>query len=164
MLGKDKYSHHSSIIWPAWLNGWVFVCELSGCGFESRCIHLTYRYRACLEQGVPWHSSKYRVWIHSETRTWHDKNIKSHIFGKVFFCDTEFKCWYLFFRWRVQYWDQEYNTSNIVFFSISYIICTLALNISLSTMWPIFFEFLIFCQYLSKEKKTYNKFLFISNG
>ena len=24
---------------PVWLNGWVFVYELSGCGFESRCNH-----------------------------------------------------------------------------------------------------------------------------
>ena len=27
-------------IWPVWLNGWVFVYELSGCEFESRCTHL----------------------------------------------------------------------------------------------------------------------------
>ena len=33
----DKYSQHSSIIWPVWLNGWVFVYELNGCGFESSC-------------------------------------------------------------------------------------------------------------------------------
>ena len=32
---------------------------------------------ACFEQGVPSHSGNYRVWIHSETRTWHDKNIQS---------------------------------------------------------------------------------------
>ena len=63
-------------IWPAWLNGWVFVYELSGCGFESSCSHFTFRFRACFEQGVPWHSGNYRVWIHSETRTWHDKNIQ----------------------------------------------------------------------------------------
>ena len=25
-----------------WLNNWVFVYELSGCGFESRCFHLIY--------------------------------------------------------------------------------------------------------------------------
>ena len=24
---------------PVWLNGWVFVYELSGCGFESSCSH-----------------------------------------------------------------------------------------------------------------------------
>ena len=36
----DKYSQHSSMIWLAWLNGWVFVYELSCCGFESRCCQL----------------------------------------------------------------------------------------------------------------------------
>ena len=25
--------------WPVWLNGWLFVYELSGYGFESRCCH-----------------------------------------------------------------------------------------------------------------------------
>ena len=35
MHRTDKYSQHSSIIWPVWPNGWVFVYELSGCGFES---------------------------------------------------------------------------------------------------------------------------------
>ena len=25
--------------WPVWLNGWVFVFELSGFGFESSCSH-----------------------------------------------------------------------------------------------------------------------------
>ena len=27
--------------------------ELSGCGFESLCCHLNFRYCACFEQGVP---------------------------------------------------------------------------------------------------------------
>ena len=35
----DKYSQYGSIIWPIWLNGWVFFYELSGCGFESSCSH-----------------------------------------------------------------------------------------------------------------------------
>ena len=30
----DKYSQHNAIIWPVWLNVWVFVYKLSGCGFE----------------------------------------------------------------------------------------------------------------------------------
>ena len=34
-------------------------------------------FRACFEQRVPWHSGNYRVWIHSITRTWLDKNIQS---------------------------------------------------------------------------------------
>ena len=63
-------------------NGWVFVYKLSGSGFESSCSHLNFRFRACFEQGVPWNSGNYRVWIHSETRTSHDKNIQS------FNCDT----------------------------------------------------------------------------
>ena len=62
-----------------WLNGWVFVYELNRCGLESRCGHLKFRYHACFEQGVPWHSGNYSVWIHSETRTWHDKNIQSNL-------------------------------------------------------------------------------------
>ena len=33
-----------------------------------------------LKQRVPWHSGNYRVWIHSQTRTWHDKNIQSWCF------------------------------------------------------------------------------------
>ena len=37
MHRTDKYSQHSSTIWPVWLNGWVFVHEVSGCGFESSC-------------------------------------------------------------------------------------------------------------------------------
>ena len=76
MHRTDKYSQHSWIIWPVWPNGWVFVYELSGCGFESCCSHLNFRFRTCFKQEVPWHSTNYRVWIHSETRMWHDKNIQ----------------------------------------------------------------------------------------
>ena len=68
-----------------WLNGWVFIYKLSGCGFVSRCSHLNFRFHACFEQGVPWHSENYRAWIHSETHTWHDKNIQSKaLYRKVF--------------------------------------------------------------------------------
>ena len=31
----DKYSQHSSVVWPVWLNDWVFVFKLSGCGVGS---------------------------------------------------------------------------------------------------------------------------------
>ena len=61
---------------PVWPNGWVFVYELNGSGFESSCSHLIFRFRACFEQGILWHSGNYRVWIHSETSTWQDKNIQ----------------------------------------------------------------------------------------
>ena len=56
----------------------VFIYELSCCRFKSCCSHLNFRYCACFEQGVPWHSGKYGVWIHCEMRTWHDKNIQSN--------------------------------------------------------------------------------------
>ena len=51
--GFDKYSKHVSINCPVWLYGGVFVYELSGCGFESRCCYLNVIYRACVEQIVP---------------------------------------------------------------------------------------------------------------
>ena len=69
---KDMYTQFNSIISSVWLNCWVFVNELSGCGFETRYIHLNFRYRACFEFGPPWHSGKYRVWIHSEIPTFHE--------------------------------------------------------------------------------------------
>ena len=68
MHRTDKYSEHSSITWSVWPKGWVFVYELSGSEFDSSSSHLDFRFRACFEQGVPSHSSNYRVWIHSETR------------------------------------------------------------------------------------------------
>ena len=57
------------------LNGWVFVYNLSGCGFKSRCCHLNSRYHAFFEQVAPWHSGNYRVQIHCESHRWHDNNI-----------------------------------------------------------------------------------------
>ena len=60
---------------PVWLNGWVFVYELSGRRFESSCSHLNFRLRTCFEQDVPWYSGNYRVWIHSEKLPLHEKNI-----------------------------------------------------------------------------------------
>ena len=79
MHRTGKYSQHSSITRPGWRNGWVFVYKLSGCRFEFCCSHLNFsRYGAFFKQGVPWHSGNYKVWIHSETRTWHDKNMHSN--------------------------------------------------------------------------------------
>ena len=48
----------SKIYWPVWLNGLVFVNELNGCGFESCCCHLNFRYDACFQQGIAWYSGK----------------------------------------------------------------------------------------------------------
>ena len=59
MQSTDKYSQHSSVILPVWLNGWVFVYELSCCRFESCFSHLEIEYRTCLEEGLTWHSGNY---------------------------------------------------------------------------------------------------------
>ena len=66
-----------------WLNGWVFIYELSDCGFVSSCSHLNFRFHTCFKQGVPWHAGNYRVWIHSQTCMWHDKNIQSDLLSFV---------------------------------------------------------------------------------
>ena len=52
--------------WLVSLNGWMLLSVLSGCGYKSCCSHLTFRYRACFEQGVRWHSGNYSVLIHSK--------------------------------------------------------------------------------------------------
>ena len=77
----------------------VFVYKLSGCGFESSCSLLNFRFCACFEQRVPSHLGNYRVWIHSEACTWRDKNIKLKKQGfsqegknSVFCVNWEIKC------------------------------------------------------------------------
>ena len=45
--------------------------------------HLNFRFCACFEQGFPWLSGNYRVWIHSETSMWHDKNIQSNALYRI---------------------------------------------------------------------------------
>ena len=93
---------HNHSVWP---NSWVFVYELSGCGFESSCSHLNFRFRACFEQRVPWHSGNYRVWIHSETRTWHDENIQLDLIpgyevNPKFSHDPNFSSYVFHRRWK----------------------------------------------------------------
>ena len=83
---KELLARSSREIVSVWWNGWVFVYELSGSGFESSFSRLNFRFRACFEQGVPWHSGTYRVWIHSKMRTLHDKKIDSFVmlpFSKI---------------------------------------------------------------------------------
>ena len=40
----DKYWQQSSIIRPVGVNDWVFVYEIIGCGFKSRCSHLNFNF------------------------------------------------------------------------------------------------------------------------
>ena len=56
------------------------IYELKGSRFESRCSHLNFKFHAWFEQRVSWHSGNYRVWVLSETRTWHDKNIQWNLY------------------------------------------------------------------------------------
>ena len=90
-----------------WSNGWVFVYKLSGSGFESSCSHLDFRFCACFEEGVPWHSGNYRVCIHFETRTWHDKNIQS-ILGSSFSNGNYLKFPIQFWRERLQHLQKQF--------------------------------------------------------
>ena len=55
MHGTDKYSQHISIIWPARLNSWLFIYELSSCGIEASCRYLNFGLRTSFEKGVPLH-------------------------------------------------------------------------------------------------------------
>ena len=80
LLSSPKWIRNLlSTNWLVWLNGWVFVYKLSGCGFESCCCHLN------LIQ------ANYRVWIPSEIHTWHDNNIQSIISVFIFvYCGRTF--------------------------------------------------------------------------
>ena len=40
MHRTDQNSQHSSVIWPVWLNPWVFGYKVSGCGLKCRFCHL----------------------------------------------------------------------------------------------------------------------------
>ena len=46
-------------LWCDWLFGLTLHYEING--FESRYSHLSLRYSACSEQGVPWYSRKFRL-------------------------------------------------------------------------------------------------------
>ena len=86
----DKYSQHSSVIWTVWLNGWVFVYELSGSGFESRCSYLNFKYRAFFEQGVPW-------------SVWHDKNTQLQLTVYFSIFTKKKKKFKIFSQWKLKF-------------------------------------------------------------
>ena len=77
MHGTDRYPDQPSIIWAVGPNGWESLCKRSGSGLKSCCSHVTVRFHTCFEQGIPWHSGNYRLWIQSERRSWHQKNMQS---------------------------------------------------------------------------------------
>ena len=91
----------------------MFVYELIGCGFESSCSHLNFRFRSCFEQGVPWHSGNYRVWIHSETRAWHDKTIQLKSVD-IIFKTISLQCSWVKQLFDSSTYDMKLNPSRIV--------------------------------------------------
>ena len=81
LVCKGTHNHLAKLnhltIWPVWLNYWVFIYKLSGCGFESCCSHLNFRYRVCFKQGVLWYSGNCGVQIHSKKHMWHNNKKQS---------------------------------------------------------------------------------------
>ena len=59
----DKYLQYSLIIWDVWLNGWVFVYKLRGCGFSNKEFLVI---QSTIECGL------------TLKRAWHDKSIQSN--------------------------------------------------------------------------------------
>ena len=91
-LHSEMHTWHDKNIQSNAPYKWLSVQELSRSGFESSYSRLTLRFRACFEQGVPWHSGNCRVWIDSETCTWHDKNIQLKIYAWFKLCVTYVLC------------------------------------------------------------------------
>ena len=70
-----------------------YILNIDYCNYTRTQNHLvalvtqnhlvTFRFCACFKEGVAWHSGNYRVWIHSETRTWYDKNIQFNIHSLI---------------------------------------------------------------------------------
>ena len=58
LLESDAILKFNWLQWdPVWLNGWVFVYELSGCGFESRLLSRS------LYINIFIHSKNFHSWI-----------------------------------------------------------------------------------------------------
>ena len=52
---------------------------------KNKNCNWTQKKSACFKQGVPDVRANIRVWIHSETSTWHDKNIQLKAKGQINF-------------------------------------------------------------------------------
>ena len=73
-------SYCCKILYEAWIRISIWISKLREMyvtyGFKSHCSHLNFRYRTWFKKEVPWHSGNCRVWLHSATSTWHNKNIQ----------------------------------------------------------------------------------------
>ena len=116
MQRGDTYSQHSSIIWPVRLNGWVLVCELSCCEFESSYSHL-----------------KKRLLLPTERFSCEFQEICKKQKFRWFFYQYFFE-WFLIFFYNFLlinhslFWENQQNTYKIftvfVFFSYLFLSCT----------------------------------------
>ena len=110
---------HNHLVRKRTLNHFVKLAEWLTCVVSTYLygIHLNFRYRACFEEGVPWHSGNYRVYIHSEMRTWHDNNIQGLYFPGVIKIATTMihycYCLIAYGKWRPIIW---YRMTNITFY------------------------------------------------
>ena len=79
---SNSIQTHNHLVRKRTLNHFAKLAKWLTCVVSTYLygIHLNFRYRACFEEGVPWHSGNYRVYIHSEMRTWHDNNIEGLYF------------------------------------------------------------------------------------
>ena len=134
-----------SIIWPVWVSGWVFVNELSGCGFESRCCLSVFDYFVeLILKRIIWYLSPFS--IISCLYTWH------HVMGK-------WMCWQCWSKqeqiyrsllgWAGKFSVEEFDKFHVVCFDCR------CLEVSKQTMQ-------LFVLYSSLEAITGNRYYSIS--
>ena len=151
------------------------VYELSGCGFESRCSHLNFRFCACFEQRVPWHSGNYREWTHSERvrdmiRTYRYNNYFLHSKQPLSMLSIQVYNWKLFFKGhdyallrscpKIPCW-KRYSQKNSGYVTVYtslpkiMIICYIVPEIWCVTDVIVIFHFGLFFALLKKWRKTW---------
>ena len=81
---------HNHLVWPVWLNGWVFVYELSGCGFESSCSHL----------------KEITLKLQTVFNSWMTKGLQKLSKKKQKLCDN-------FFKSKINENEKKYKTTNL---------------------------------------------------
>ena len=118
-MWQQRYSNPQSLSRKRTLNHFAKLAKGLTCVLSTYLyvIHLNFRYRACCEEGFPWHSGNYRVYIYSEMRTWHDNNIQGlHFPGAIQIVTTViYYCYCLmaYGKWRLIIW---YRMINITFY------------------------------------------------
>ena len=115
-----KLAKWLSCVLSTYLYG-AFDCMFLPCHVRVlSCSHLTFIFCACFEQGVPWHSSNYGVWIHSETHVWHDKNIQLNL-RYVWSAQQKMTLWNFVVS---KFWQNEIDSNLLDTRHKTYIQCT----------------------------------------